>query len=203
MVFETTKKFANWAVPIKTDLDRQLREAMRLKEVKYSYKNFSGDPTEFKNLLREYLERTNERNSRMRKLAAYLDSANKATIPFDAVTDAFIIAGGVGTAAKGIKSLAMSPGYLVYDAYYLGKTHDIPGAMGNAVYEALSWLSLGSLPHLINHYTRQAEKYNVKEGSKEFLKSDLLKSIDNKIINFEEEKAKSKKADLEGLAKAA
>jgi hypothetical protein len=204
------KKIAKWAAPISPNLDKQLEEAMSMRKVKEKYETFQGNPEDFKRLLRGYIERRNDTNSGMRKFALGLDSANKGTVPLDSVLDFFSIMGGVGTGARAIKTIAMSPGYLAYDAYYLGKTHDIKGTLGNVLYEGASWLMLGSLPHLINHYTHQADVYSAREGAYEFL--DSLEQKTN-IIDLEKEKEKlkekkkqvrkTKTASLEQLSKAA
>jgi len=192
---EKAKKVAKWAVPIRVDVDKQLAKALKLKEIRKAYEDYSGDPSDFKSGLRAYIEQANAKNSRMRKFAAYLDTTNKATVPFDAIADYFIVMGGVGTAARGIKSLAMSPGYLAYDAYYLGKTHDVLGSLGNLAYEVGSWISLGGLPHLLNHYTKQADKYAVKEASKRF-----LDGLEKKTVSIDEIKDKKKKRLEEKVA---
>ncbi|MBR9705781.1 hypothetical protein GOV14_01980 [Candidatus Pacearchaeota archaeon] len=187
----TLKSTTRWAAPalFKPNIDKQVKKAMRKKEIKKAFNDYEGDPDNFKGKLKSYIEQENQRNYRLIKTANVLDSFNRATIPIDSILDYFSIMGGLGTAAKGIKTLAVTPGYLAYDLYYLGKTGDVAGALGNVGYEGVSWAVLGGLPHLLNHYTRQAEAYSVKKGS-----SNFLESISGKTYNFLEEKQKREDA---------
>ncbi len=192
---KTLKKTAKWAAPFSSEVDTQVRKAMKMPEIRDAYENYHGEPENFRALLKEYLETENQKNKGMRRFAAGIDTVNKTTVPLDAVLEYFTIMGGVGTAARGIKTLALSPGYLAYDAYYLGKTHDILGALGNLAYEVASWISLGSLPHLMNKYTKQADKFTIKEASKRF-----LRGLEERTSIIQMPK---RGIDLEGLAAAA
>lgn len=194
----TIKKTVKWAAPVlfKPDLDEQVERAMKRKDIKKAFLDYEGDPKNFKESLRSYIEKENLRSYRLIKFSNFMDSFNKVTVPIDSALDYFNIMGGLGYAAKGLKTLAAAPGYLAYDLYYLGKTGDVSGTLKNIGYEGISWLSLGSIPHLMNYYTKQTEKYAVKKGSEGF-----LKSLESKTISFEEEK--KKKESLEDLAKAA
>jgi len=182
---EKAKKIARYVAPIRPDLDKQVEKAMKRKDIKKAYKEFRGDPTDFRAGLRNYIEQVNADNKNLRRFAAYLDIVNKATVPLDVAIDAFNIVFGVGTGARAIKTLAMLPGYLAYNAYYLGKTHDVVGTLGQAAYELGSWITLGRLPHLVNYYTWQADRYAVKEGSEEFLEN--IGGLEEKIIEFPKE----------------
>ena len=71
-----------------------------------------------------------------------------------------------------------------------GKTID---ALKNAGYEALSWVSPGSLPHLLRHYTTQADKYVVETSSKNF-----LHGLEKKVLQLP--KPKKTGESLEKLA---
>ncbi len=192
------KKTVKWAAPVffKPNLDGQVEKAMKRKDIKKKFLDYEGDPKNFKESLRDYIEKENLGSYRLRKFSNFIDSFNKATVPIDSALDYFNIMGGVGYAAKGLKTLATAPGYLAYDLYYLGKTGDIFGTLKNIGYEGISWLSLGSIPHLLNHYTKQSEKYAIKKGSEKF-----LASLESKTISFEEERAK--RENLEDLAEAA
>jgi len=193
-----------WAIPRKIDPDRQVEKAMKTREVRKAYLDYQGDPKEFRSKLREYIIQENSRNYDMRKFATALDSANKALVPVDAAIDYFTIMGGIGAAAKGIGTLGKIPVYLAYDAYYLGKTGDLAGALKNIAYETASWVSLGSLPHLINYYTHQADKHAAKDGSERFVKS-LEESLEKKVdtSEFGQAARKKKKIGLGRLAEAA
>ena len=102
--------------------------------------------------------------------------------------------GGMGSGARALLTLIKSPGYLAYDAYYLGKTGDILGTLGNIAYEGVSWLAPGALTHLINRYSHQADRYIIREASERFLKSledrvnqpRVLKKIESKVGKNEE-----------------
>lgn len=160
----------NLVLPSPPDIDKQVTRALKRPEVKRALKEYDGDPEKFRAGLKYEIERTNKDFYRLRKLANVVDGANRATIPIDAAMDYFNIMGGVGYAAKGIKDLAMAPGYLAYDTYYTAKTGDIIGGLVvNPAYEVLSWASLGALPHLLRHYSKQVDKKAVEEGSSRFL----------------------------------
>jgi hypothetical protein len=170
---KATSKTAKWAAPILrgVNLNKQVDQALKRKDIQKELENYPEDVTNFREKLKEYINYENIKNSRLEKIAKTIDTGNKALVPVDATLDAFNILGGVGYAARGLVSLAKLPAYIAYNTYYLGKTGDVKGAVKNVGYELASWLSPGSLPHLLNYYTRQAEKYAVKEGSKKFLKS--------------------------------
>ncbi|MBU0957519.1 MAG: hypothetical protein KKF56_01775 [Nanoarchaeota archaeon] len=175
------RKVAKWAMPLTPDIERQLDKAMKRKDIRDAYME-AQDPEKFKGVLKDYIEQENAGISRMRKFGLALDTVNKATVPYDSLMDYLnIIGGGLGTGLQAIKTAAMLPGYLAYDAYYLAKTHDIIGTLGNIGYEGLSWLTLGSLPHLHNRYTSQADKYAVKNSSKRFLERLKSKGLEEKL----------------------
>lgn len=190
------KKTARWALPVKPDIDNQLKKAMKRKDIKKAFKEYDGTEERFMGRLKGYIERTNEKDHNLRKFALYLDAANKSLIPIDSMLDYANIAAGVGFATRGMLTLAKTPGYLAYDAYYLGKTGDLAGTLGNTVYELGSWFSLGSLPHIINHYTKQVDKHTTKKASKEF-----LMGLEKKVIVFPKKTAKD--TNLEELSIAA
>ena len=193
------KGFAKWAVPIFGDIDKQVNYALKDEKVQEAIDNYDGNIENFKNRLRSYIDIENQKNSRLRNSAATLDSANKALVPVDATLDAFSILGGIGYAAKGLVTLAKLPAYLAYDAYYLGKTHDLSGTLGNTVYEAFSWFVPGSIPHLINRYSNQADAYATNKGIERF-----LYSLEKKLADVEELPVKERKRQkLEDMAKAA
>jgi len=171
----------------KTSLDKQLEKAMERSDIRKAYAGFKGEPSIFKKTLRNYIERENAKNHNLKRLAKTVDVANKASIPYDAVTDYFTIMGGVGFAAKAIKDLLFLPGYLAYNAYYVGKTGKIWDGLKNVGYEALSWFSLGGFPHLFSHYAKQADKYSTEQASKNFLKSLEHGGLE-KIISLPDEK---------------
>jgi hypothetical protein len=198
MVLEKTKKVAKWAVPASPDIEKQIDKAMKLPEVRKAYLEYEGDPETFKEGLRKYIELENYDVSRMRKFATGIDTGNKSLVPFDAVTDAMIFAGGVGAGVKATTAVAKLPFYLTYDAYYLGKTGDLAGTLGNFAYELGSWFLPGSAPHLINYYTNQADKYATKEGAEKF-----LSKLERKASEFEKFKEKKSKSNLEDLAEVA
>ncbi len=170
----------------KIDLDLQVNAALKLPEVRDAYKAFTGKPEEFISGLRDYIAQENYNSKNLLRLGTYLDYANRKLVPLDMTLDAFAIFAGVGTAAKGIVTLAKLPAYLAYNAYYLGKTGDLTGTLGNAAYELGSWFLPGSLPHLIERYKKQAEKYAISSGSKKFLGrvKNTSRSLEDKLINF-------------------
>lgn len=203
------KKAAKWAIPAYPDLDKQLKKAMGLSDVKAAYRDYKGDPENFKQMLTSYIERSNINNRRMRQAASVMDTVNKSTVPLDSILDYLNIVGGIGYAAKGIETIAKSPGYLAYDLYYLGKTGDVMGALANVAYEIGSWACLGSLPHLMNRYTKQSDRYSVKEASKEFLSSlkgrhEEDKSLEGKVIDLDKRrKLLRKEKNIEPVKEAA
>ena len=193
------KKVAKWAVPAFVDVDSQVEESLKDKMVQKALERYDGNIENFKNGLRGYIEYENQKNSRLRNSATTLDSANKALVPVDATLDAFSILGGIGYAAKGLVTLAKLPAYMAYDAYYLGKTHDLKGTLENTAYEAISWFVPGSIPHLLNRYTSQADRYATKKGIERF-----LYSLDKKLADVEELPVEERKGQkLEDMAKAA
>jgi len=166
----------------KFNVGSQLEKALKMKDVQEAYRNYQGNPENFKQGLRAYLEQVYSENYKLRNFARTVDSANRATIPIDAALDYFNIMGGVGYAAKGLKTLAMLPGYLAYDLYYTAKTKDLLGGLViNPVYEILSWASLGALPHVLAKYSKQADKYMVKEASKRFLSKISRKNLEDVV----------------------
>jgi len=122
--------------------------------------------------LKQYLGEAATHNRLLRRLAGYLDTANRVTVPIDTALDYSNVVYGVGLAGRAIGTMLKLPGYLAYSAYYAGKTGDFLGALGNLAYEGISWLVPGSLPHLISRYTHQSEKRIVDEGVSKFLKAD-------------------------------
>jgi hypothetical protein len=192
------KKTAKWVAPalFSPDIDRQVEIAMKEKDVRSAYKEYQGKPEDFVKSLKYHIGRENDNNYKLIKVSQYLDSFNKATVPIDTILDSLDYLGGIGLAAGGIKDLATLPGYLAYDFYYLGKTGDIAGTLKNIGYEGISWLSFGGLPHLLNHYTAQSEKYAAKKGSKEF-----LKNLEQRTVDFAGER--KRREGLEDIAMAA
>ncbi len=181
----------------RNDMDSQLEIALNRKDVRQALRNYKGNPQNFKDGLRYELEQVNYEFSRLKKFATTLDYANKASVPIDSALDYFNIVGGVGYAAKGIKDLAVAPGYLAYDAYYTAKTGDaIGGLLINPAYEVLSWASLGGLPHILSHYSKQVNKRTIVEASNRFLNKLNSKSLDDrlgdapKIIKFPTQRRK-------------
>ena len=169
------------------DIDKQLADAMRLPEVRKAYQEFKGDPEKFMEGLKSYIQAENGYDNNLRKLAGYLDTGDRALVPLDTTLDAAVIFGGLGTAAKGILTLAKLPIYMTYDAYYFGKTGDLVGTLGNAIYEAGSWFIPGSLPHLIGRYAKQAEKHATKKGSERFVKKIKQGGLEDKVLEFPEQ----------------
>lgn len=196
-------KTARYAAPFSPNTERQIGLALKMPEIRKAYKEFAGDPREFIDSLRRYIEIENSQNYVMRKLAGTIDTANKALVPVDAFLDYMAFFGGVGTGAKAIGTLAKMPAYLAYDAYYLAKTGDFVGTLGNAVYELGSWFLPGSLPHLLNRYSKQADKYSVREASEDFLKG-LERIGCSEFEKKKQQKTGAKKSkNLEELARAA
>jgi len=191
------KRTAKWIAPVVIDLDEQLESALKRRDIRTAYKNYKGSPEDFKRELKDYLEQVNKENKNLRRFASYLDIVNKGTVPLDAALDYLNIMAGVGYAARAIETVAKAPGYLAYDAYYLGKTGDLTGALGNIAYEIGSWASLGALPHLINWYTRKVDKQTLNKATERF-----LKGLEKKIIDITPKK-QTRKEDLEELARAA
>jgi hypothetical protein len=190
-------KTAKWAVPTTANVEKQVKDALSDKEVSEAYSSYEGDSDKFVTDLKGYIERENYKNSRLKHLSDVMDVTNKALMPVDATLAAFNIFAGVGTAAEGVITLGKLPGYLAYDAYYFGKTHDLKGTAENIVWEATAWLVPGSLPHLINHYSQQADRYAVKKGIEEFLKK--IKQKDN-VISLDDYR---KNKNLESISEAA
>src|SRR3989344_3794128 len=179
------KEKSSLIIPARVDVESQLEKALKRKDVKEAMGRYQGAPENFKSGLRYHIEQANEDLYRLRKFASVLDGANRATMPIDGALDYFNVALGVGYAAKGIKTLALAPGYLAYDAYYTAKTGDVlRGMILNPAYEVLSWASLGALPHILRHYTKQVDKKATEEGSKKFLDnlSKKNESLEDKII---------------------
>ena len=195
------RKVGEWAVPTDS-LDDLVEKALNNKDVKQtvdeavSEHGYSKD--ELEDRLRSYIEKEREDTKGMRYLSLTLDSANKAMVPLDSALDYLNVMGGAGAGSRALLTLVRSPGYLAYDAYYLGKTHDLKGTLGNLAYEGLSWLSPGALPHLLNRYSHQASKYIVDSASDRFvnsLKGRLDEGEEDKIIDIpSEEKSERKKA---------
>ena len=105
----------------------------------------------------------------------------------------------VGAVAGFYGAIGAGAGYIAYDLYYLGKTHDILGTLGNIGYEAFSWFMLGSLPHLFSKYSRQADNYIVKESSKRFLETLKKEPLEEKV---EVLRSKDKRETTESFATA-
>ena len=193
------EKSKNIIVPGRVDSDSQLEKALKRKDVREALANYQGDPESFKAGLRYHIEKSNYGFERLRKFASTIDGVNRATVPIDGALDYFNVALGVGYAAKGIKTLALAPGYLAYDAYYTAKTGDVlRGMILNPAYEVLSWASLGALPHILRHYTKQVDKKATEEGSKKFLDnlSKKNESLEDKIIEVpfgEDKKSKERR----------
>lgn len=200
-----TKKTARWAVPVSKDIERQMKTALGEKEVRNALEEYTergGGYEEFLSGLKYEIEVENYKHRRLRGTAAALDTTNKALVPVDATLDAFGIFAGVGTGAKAILTAGKIPGYLAYDTYYALNTGDVKGAIKNLGWEAISWLVPGSLTHLINRYTEQADEYSAKNGGKNFA-NRVKKNLDAKIIQTTEEDFKPKnkrQMDLEELA---
>lgn len=110
-------------------------------------------------------------NQNLRRMAGYVDIADKALVPFDAVFDYMKIMGGVGYGLSAAKEIVEAVFKLPYMLYYGIKTGDIIGSIGNLLYEGLSWFVPGSLLDLTNRYADQAEKYIAKTASEKFLAS--------------------------------
>ena len=87
---------------------------------------------------------------------------------------------------------------------YTAKTGDVlRGMILNPAYEVLSWASLGALPHILRHYTKQVDKKATEEGSKKFLDnlSKKNESLEDKIIEvpFGEDKKSKERLHKEAL----
>lgn len=109
------------------------------------------------------------KNENLRRMAGYVDTADKALVPIDAVADYFKIMGGVGYGISAAKELVEAVFKLPYMAYYAIKTGDFLGALGNLLYEGLSWFIPGSLLDLTNRYADQADRYIERTAAQEFL----------------------------------
>lgn len=199
------KEVAKWAAPIISgpDLDSQLDKAMSRKDISKAFTEYRGDPKNFRDSLREYIRQENEKNYGLIKFSRFIDSFNKATVPVDAALDYFNIMGGVGSAARGLKTLATLPGYLAYDMYYLGKTGDFVGTLKNIGYEGISWLMLGSIPHLLNNYTNQTDNYSIESASQRFMKGLEARTISVPTDEKVEAVRKTRKGDLESALSTA
>lgn len=172
------KRTGKWATaPLRTDLEGLVSKAAEKPEVKAV---LSARP-ESRDSLRDSLVSAYTHNRGLRRLAGYLDTANRVTVPIDATLAYFDIMGGVGVAGETLMTALRLPGYLAYDAYYALKTGDVIGALGNLAYEGISWLVPGSLPHLIGIYAAQSERQIVNEGAKKFLKADKAAQKTSKI----------------------
>lgn len=164
------------------DVEKQLGLALKRGDVRKAYESYEGDPETFKQHLRGYLTQVDDEHRRLYGFARTLDAANRATIPIDGALDYLNYMGGVGAAARAIKSLASGVGYLAYDAYYTAKTGDVIGGLvTNPAYEVLSWASPGALPHIMRHYTKQLDKLTVKEASKRFLRKLRASNLEDRI----------------------
>lgn len=163
---KTLKKVGKWAVPTSGGLEKLVDKVMQDPKMKNLIEKTGNSREVLERMVRQESEKVYDDTKNLRRFATVLDTANKATVPVDATLDYFNLMGGVGTGARAVKTIATSPGYLAYDAYYLGKTGDLLGTLGNIAYEAVSWLSPGGLSHLWNRYTRQADKYMAKEVKK-------------------------------------
>lgn len=181
-------------IPKKTDIDKQIDKALKNKEIRKAYEEYRGNPKDFIEGLKYDIMQENYKNRRLKYAAEILDTANKVTVPVDSAIDASSILLGIGTAVKGIETLAKIPIYTAYDLYYAGKTHDIAGALKNLGYEAISWFTPGSLPHLLKHYQNQANSFAVKKGSEKFL---------NRLEKKIKVSKNSEGMNLEDLAEAA
>jgi len=120
-------------------------------------------------------------------------------MPIDAGLDAAGVLAGIGFAAKGLLTALKLPFYALYNAYYAGKTHDVKGAIKNFGYEAVSWMTPGSLPHAFNYYTHQAEDYAAEKGAERFLNSLERRA---KVIPFPKKKPTRGSDNLEKIAQA-
>ena len=203
-VANATKKTAKWAVPVSKNSEAQIKTALGEKEVRNALEEYmqrGGDYDKFVEGLMYDIEIENYKHRRLRGTATALDTTNKALVPVDVTLDAFGILAGVGTGARAILTAGKMPAYLAYDTYYALNTGDVGGAIKNLGWEAISWLVPGSLTHLINRYTKQADVYSAKQGGKNYTKR-IKKSLDAKIIQGTEEdfKPKRKQQDLEELA---
>ncbi|PJE81611.1 hypothetical protein COU58_01550 [Candidatus Pacearchaeota archaeon CG10_big_fil_rev_8_21_14_0_10_32_42] len=198
---KSVKKGAEWYYPIHTDLDTQIKYAFKDKAIQEAYDSFDGSPEQFIEELEKYIKIENYKNRKLKSFGSKIDATNKTLVPVDATLDAFAIFGGVGTGLKALMTLGKLPAYLAYNLYYLAKTHDFKGALGNLAYEATSWALPGSATHLINKYAPQADKYATKKGIERF-----LKGLEKKVLEPEKKKRfseKKKSQDLDSILQGA
>ncbi len=177
---------AKWTVPVfkRPDLEEQLKKAKEYDEIKEILSN-AKDEREYGFLerkLKDHISGVNDENSNLYTFAALVDTFDKALVPVDVVADYMKIMGGVGYGISAGKELIEAPVKLVYSSYYLGKTKDLIGFLGNIIYEGLSFFLPGSLLDLTNRYLKQAEKYTLKTAVKRFVentkKAKEEKSVD-------------------------
>jgi len=178
------KWFANWAVPIDASIptDSRLEEIVDRvvandKNVRNVFEQSPGKEAGLKKQLGYIIQDSYHENRNLRRMSQYIDTMDKALIPFDVLADSLSLFGGpLGISLSAGKELIEMAPKLAYMTYYTSKTKDFVGAVGNLFYEGLSWFLPGSLLDLTNRYVKQAEKYLLKDAADRFLgKVDLKK----------------------------
>lgn len=184
-----TKKIeeaVKWTLPVfkKPNLEEQLKKAKEYSGIKEILAN-AKDEREYGFLerrLKDHIDNVNNENSNLYNFAKLVDTYDKALVPIDVVADYMKIVGGVGYGISAAKELVEAPVKLAYSSYYLGKTKDLMGFLGNIVYEGLSFFLPGSLLDLTNHYLKQAEKYTLKTAVNRFVDYVKKKKIDKEEL---------------------
>lgn len=183
-----------WTLPIfnKPDLEEQLKKAKEYDGIKEILNN-AKDEREYSLLerrLKDNIDVVNKENSNLYNFAKLVDTYDKALVPIDVAADYMKIVGGVGYGISAAKELVEAPVKLAYSSYYLGKTKDLMGFLGNIIYEGLSFFLPGSLLDLTNHYLKQADKYTVKTAVDrfvEYVKRKKTQKEEQKDIREEKE----------------
>lgn len=198
VTYKGIKRISSWAVPTESRLDKDGLDGVVDHIIKTNRKVrdiFSTNPDRGDRLRKELeyavLDAYDE-NHRLRKLAGYIDTMDKALVPVDVIADYMKIMGGVGYGLSTAKELVEMGPKLLYLAYYLKKSGDLVGVVGDLAYEGLSWFLPGSLLDLTNRYANQAEKYVLKTASSKFF--DRISRIDEKSIDDKLEGTEMKEA---------
>lgn len=168
-VYNTGSGLFRWMFPLAKMDESKLESTVNDIIIQYPHirNTISKDPA-LKDELKYAVRDTYTENLRLRKFAGYVDTIDKFLVPIDMVADYMKIMGGVGYGISTAKELIEGIFKLPYIVYYTIKTGDIVGAIGNLIYEGLSWFIPGSILDLTNRYARQADKYIVNTAAKKF-----------------------------------
>ncbi|MBI3051531.1 hypothetical protein HYY74_03670 [Candidatus Woesearchaeota archaeon] len=168
--YNAGRGFAGWLVP-SAGMDQSKLESIVDKLAKDDrVRNILSANPGLRDRLKSSVMDTYAENENLRRMAGYVDVADKLLVPIDVVADYMKIMGGVGYGLSAAKEIAEAAFKLPYMAYYTVKTGDVVGTLGNLLWEGLSWLIPGSLLDLTNRYANQADSYIERTSADKFVK---------------------------------